>query len=264
MEQLDYDQALDLTIDLLCSMQIETAQAVCDEVAPQLEDDRWFALLSGLAGLLAGRAGAEPVVEAERRLRARGSSVLGELTGDAPRLRRLTQAAASTMRRVEGHARVVQPTVLHGPGLLSLGEGCQFGYERSPGYVGGVGYIDCRHPGAVISIGARTVLNNDFSITSESPQGISIGADCLVGVGVKIGDSDAHGIAPHERHGSHAVKAPIVVEDNVWLGNDTSVLKGVTIGRDSVVAAGAVVTRSVPAGTIVAGVPARPVGSVYK
>jgi acetyltransferase-like isoleucine patch superfamily enzyme len=112
-----------------------------------------------------------------------------------------------------------------------VAQGCQFGFLRSPGCTTGIGHIDCRHPEAVISIGARTVLNNDFAITSESAEGILIGADRLVGVRVRISASDAHGIAPDQRHGSHALTAPVVIEDNVWLGNDTSVLKGVTLAE---------------------------------
>jgi maltose O-acetyltransferase len=166
------------------------------------------------------------------------------------------------MRRVEGHARVVQPTLLHGPGRLVLGQGCQFGFARSPRAATGVGYVDCRHPEAVIAIGARTVLNNDVVVISESPQGISIGADCLFGVGVRVLDTDAHGIAASARHGSNAATAPVVIEDNVWLGDGVTVLKGVTIGANSVVAAGAVVTRSVAADSVVAGVPAVPIGRV--
>jgi maltose O-acetyltransferase len=101
-------------------------------------------------------------------------------------------------------------------------------------------------PDAVIGIGARTVLNNDFAITSESSQGIRIGADCLIGVGVRISDTDAHGIAPDKRYGPHVAQAPVVIGDNVWLGNGVAVLKGVTIGRHSVVAGHAVVTESGP------------------
>jgi maltose O-acetyltransferase len=101
-------------------------------------------------------------------------------------------------------------------------------------------------PDAVIGIGARTVLNNDFAITSESAQGIRIGADCLIGVGVRISDTDAHGIAPDKRYGPHVAQAPVVIGDNVWLGNGVAVLKGVTIGRHSVVAGHAVVTESGP------------------
>jgi maltose O-acetyltransferase len=260
---VQYDEVLDLAIDLLCSMQIMPAMKLCEEVLPQLEsNDAWFPLLIELGKVLQGQGDVAAVQRAERPLSMRAASVLGEATQDAPRLRRLRQVAVSTMRRVEGRARVVQPTVLHGAGRLVLGEGCQLGFARSSGFATGVGYIDCRHPDAVISIGARTVVNNDVAITSESPQGISIGADCLFGVGVRVLDTDGHGIPAGRRHGGHAATAPVVIEDNVWLGDGVVVLKGVTIGRDAVVAARAVVNRSVPAGAIVAGMPARQVGRV--
>jgi acetyltransferase-like isoleucine patch superfamily enzyme len=76
-------------------------------------------------------------------------------------------------------------------------------------------------------------------------------------------DSDFHGVAPDERHGPGAT-APVLLRDNVWLGSDVTVLKGVEIGRDAVVGAGAVVSQSVSAGSIVA--PPRPVaiGSAYE
>lgn len=55
----------------------------------------------------------------------------------------------------------------------------------------------------------------------------------------------------------HAVSAPIVIEDNVWIGEYAAVLKGVTIGTGAIVASHAVVTKDVPPYTIVAGNPAR-------
>jgi acetyltransferase-like isoleucine patch superfamily enzyme len=60
----------------------------------------------------------------------------------------------------------------------------------------------------------------------------------------------------------HVVDAPIVIEDDVWIGAGAIVLPGVTVGRGAIVAAGAVVTESVEPMTIVAGVPARPIRSV--
>ncbi|MGW3585822.1 sugar O-acetyltransferase [Streptomyces rubiginosohelvolus] len=56
--------------------------------------------------------------------------------------------------------------------------------------------------------------------------------------------------------------APIVIEDDVWIGTAAVITQGVTIGAGAVVAAGAVVTRDVPAGTVVAGVPARVVKTI--
>jgi acetyltransferase-like isoleucine patch superfamily enzyme len=58
----------------------------------------------------------------------------------------------------------------------------------------------------------------------------------------------------------HLIKtAPVIIEDDVWLGTNAVVLPGVRVGRGAIVGAGAVVTRDVPPFTVVAGVPARPV-----
>ena len=59
--------------------------------------------------------------------------------------------------------------------------------------------------------------------------------------------------------GQRAVTAPVVIEDHVWIGFRAIVLKGVTVGRGAVVAAGAIVTKDVPPHSLVVGQPARPV-----
>ncbi|QXP84023.1 DapH/DapD/GlmU-related protein [Methylococcus sp. Mc7] len=58
------------------------------------------------------------------------------------------------------------------------------------------------------------------------------------------------------------ISRPVIIEDNVWIGAGACVLPGVRIGTGSVIGAGSVVTRDVPAGTIVVGVPARAIRSV--
>ena len=73
--------------------------------------------------------------------------------------------------------------------------------------------------------------------------------------GVYITDSDWHGLYDRTRR-SDAV-SPVHIGDNVWLGDHATILKGVTIGENSVVAAAAVVTRDVPANVVVAGNPAK-------
>jgi len=72
--------------------------------------------------------------------------------------------------------------------------------------------------------------------------------------GVYITDSDWHGI--YDRTDRDSEVKPVHIGDNVWLGDHSMVLKGVTIGENSVVAAGAVVTRDVPPNVVVAGSPA--------
>jgi acetyltransferase-like isoleucine patch superfamily enzyme len=65
-----------------------------------------------------------------------------------------------------------------------------------------------------------------------------------------------------ERRGGERYSRPVVVEDGVWVGACATILPGVTLGRGSVVAAGALVARDVPPHTLVAGVPARPIKSL--
>lgn len=84
--------------------------------------------------------------------------------------------------------------------------------------------------------------------------GITIGDGALIGHHVVLATIN-HGLNPDERTASYF--APIVIGKNVWIGANATVLQGVTIGDNSVVAAGAVVNRDVPANTIVGGVPAR-------
>ncbi len=110
--------------------------------------------------------------------------------------------------------------------------------------------------GGELRIGHGTNINGLSKILVGA--GVSIGAECTFSWDVQILDHDFHtltvaGVTAPE-------KLPVMIGDRVWLGTGVIVLKGVTIGDGAVVAAGAVVTRDVPAGAIVAGVPARVVG----
>jgi len=84
---------------------------------------------------------------------------------------------------------------------------------------------------------------------------IDIGDSCMMAKGVYVTDSDWHGI--YNRIVPSSLAAPIRIEDNVWLGDSVIVCKGVTIGQNSIIGAGAVVTSDVPANVIAAGNPAR-------
>lgn len=81
---------------------------------------------------------------------------------------------------------------------------------------------------------------------------ITIGNNVRVGANVTIMDGDAHQDDP--RAGKNS---PITIEDNVWIGANTIVLKGVTIGRNTLIGAGSVVTKSIPANVLAAGNPCR-------
>ena len=84
--------------------------------------------------------------------------------------------------------------------------------------------------------------------------GIEIGDDCLIGHQVVIATLN-HDPTPDRR--KSMISAPVRIGRNVWIGSHATILPGVTVGDDAIIAAGAVVTKDVPAGTIAAGVPAK-------
>lgn len=84
--------------------------------------------------------------------------------------------------------------------------------------------------------------------------GVTIGDGCQIGHNVVFATLN-HGLSPEDRKNTYP--APIVLGRNVWVGSNATILQGVTIGDNAVVGAGAVVTRDVAPGAVVAGVPAR-------
>jgi maltose O-acetyltransferase len=108
--------------------------------------------------------------------------------------------------------------------------------------------------GTRISIGAGTFVNFDCVMLDVAP--ITIGTACQVATRVQLLTA-THPIDPEPRRFRWESGEPIVIGDNVWLGGGVIVCPNVTIGDDTVVGAGAVVTRDLPAGVIAAGIPAR-------
>ncbi len=84
---------------------------------------------------------------------------------------------------------------------------------------------------------------------------ISIGKNCQIAWGVTISDHDFH--KTYKNGIQNIETSPVKIGDGVWIGMNATILKGVTIGDNSIVAAGALVIRNVPANTMVAGVPAK-------
>jgi acetyltransferase-like isoleucine patch superfamily enzyme len=109
-------------------------------------------------------------------------------------------------------------------------------------------------PGAHLSLGSGYASP---SLNLSCFERISIGQDVAIADRVTIRDSDNHEIS-----GSRGMTRPIVIGDHVWIGMNSIILKGVTIGDGAVIAAGSVVTKDVPPGMLVAGAPARPVREV--
>lgn len=126
--------------------------------------------------------------------------------------------------------------------------------------------------GGRIRIGRQCFVGPDTRIWSGDA--IDIGDRVLISHGANIHDSISHSLSARERH-AHFVeilqkgngslgnvrKAPVVIEDDAWIGFNACVMKGVRIGRGAIVAAGAIVTKDVPPYTIVAGPSAQAIGT---
>lgn len=127
----------------------------------------------------------------------------------------------------------------------------------------------------IIEIGDHFYLGNNSFIGAE--QSIRIGRCVIISNDVRIYDNNNHPTSPKAREimslngfsndnwaWHHAACAPVVIEDNVWIGQYSSILKGVTIGKGSIVATRAVVTKDVPPYSIVAGNPAKVVKQIVE
>ncbi|KNC19163.1 thiamine biosynthesis protein ThiF [Arthrobacter sp. RIT-PI-e] len=106
--------------------------------------------------------------------------------------------------------------------------------------------------GKNITFGQRVFINAGCKLQDQG--GISIGNDCLIGHNVVMATLN-HDLQPSKRADMHP--APIVIGQNVWIGANATILPGITIGDNAVIAAAAVVTKDVPANAVVVGSPAR-------
>jgi len=147
-----------------------------------------------------------------------------------------------------------QRCVFDGDGLVKIGDNVTLGYALSPHFYDSYLLIQARNKNSIISIGDNTMFSNDITIIAQSE--IKIGERCLIGDRLTIYDSDSHEIDPSTRQRSYGKVSPVNIGNNVWIGSMVTVLKGVNIGDNSIIAANSVVTKDVPANTIVAGNPA--------
>ena len=114
-------------------------------------------------------------------------------------------------------------------------------------------------PGGLLEIGERVLINHGCSIGATKL--VSIGARCNIGTHCILIDNSFHGIEPDQRD-VQPEAAPVVLKDNVWLAARVIVLPGVTIGENSVIGAGSVVTKDIPANVLAAGIPAKVIRSL--
>jgi acetyltransferase-like isoleucine patch superfamily enzyme len=118
-----------------------------------------------------------------------------------------------------------------------------------------------RRAGAVLKVGAHCQFTGATLVAAER---LEIGDRVIVGANATLVDTDFHPLSVEERRRDFnaGATAPLFVEDDVFIGTGALILKGVRLGRGSVIGAGSVVTSDVPPGMIAAGNPARPLRPV--
>lgn len=124
---------------------------------------------------------------------------------------------------------------------------------------------------ALLSSDAMILIGDDSGVSSciiAARNSVKIGRRVLIGAGVTIMDTDFHLIEPHDRRYNKQRKeiptSPVNIGDDVWLGAGSTILKGVTIGDGTVIAAGAIVTSDIPSGVIAGGIPAKVIKCIDK
>lgn len=113
--------------------------------------------------------------------------------------------------------------------------------------------------GKNIHVGKNFLANYNVTILDIAP--VTIGDYCMIGPNTLITTVN-HPLSPSKRRKHMGIAKPIIIGNDVWIGGQVTILPGVTIGNNVVVAAGAVVTKDVPDNCVVGGVPAKFIKSI--
>jgi maltose O-acetyltransferase len=157
---------------------------------------------------------------------------------------------------VIGNSLGPQPVLALGAGLIKVGLNVKIGYYPSPHFFSTYAHLEARADEALIEIGDGTHINNGFVAIAEKSS-ITIGSNCLIGTRCEIFDSDFHALTRLSRETGQAYHSrPVVVEDDVFIGSNVRILKGVRIGHGAVIGNSSVVTRDIPPRCVASGAPA--------
>ena len=163
-------------------------------------------------------------------------------------------------RRVRTGNRLITygTLMIRGQGIIRIGDHVTINSCRSANPIGGDSktILFAKQSGRIL-IGNNTGISNSAIVAQEL---IEIGDRVLIGAGCKIYDHDFHSLVLGERMRdpeSGVVSAPVSIRDGAFIGAHTIILKGITVGEQSVVGAGSVVARDIPPGEIWGGNPVR-------
>jgi maltose O-acetyltransferase len=151
--------------------------------------------------------------------------------------------------------RLKQPALFTGKGEIRIGKST-IGVWPSPFFLNGYAHIEAREKTATIMIGENVHINNNAVLIAERST-ISIADNSLIGHNFSAYDSDFHSLEPNLRSsGLHSCGA-VRIGSNVFIGANVTVLKGVSIGDNSVIANGSIVNGDIPANVVAGGIPAK-------
>lgn len=161
----------------------------------------------------------------------------------------------SSCKRVIGKPILSQPLLLSGKGKITFGNNVKIGFDTSKNFYTHYAFFESRNPESEIIIGDNVLINNAMSIEAISK--ITIGNNVLIGVNCSIFDNDGHNLESNQRLSGVPNFGEILISNNVFIGDDVTILKGVSIGENAVIGAGSVVTRTIKSNSIAVGNPAK-------
>ena len=181
--------------------------------------------------------------------------VIGKYLIQYPRI--LKYKIISNCRNIRGNLNLIQPTLILGEGQVEFGNNVALGVNPSPCLYNGYGHIEVRNKQSKVTIGNNVWINNNIIIISEG-EGIEIGENTLIGFNVEITDTDFHDLCANKRSGGGNIKtAKVDIGRNVFIGSNVKILKGVTIGKNSIIANSSVVIKSIPSDVVAGGYPCK-------
>lgn len=170
-------------------------------------------------------------------------------------LRVIKYKILSDCKRVSGKPNLYFPLLLKGKGRVQFGVNFQNGVVASSCYYSNYNYIFSMEQNSEVIIGDEVVFSNGVSIYAKSK--VTIEDKVMIGINCFIIDNDGHDLSAQERMLGIPKTAEITIKKNVAIYYNSIILKGVTIGENSVIGSGSIVTRDIPANVFAAGNPAR-------
>lgn len=170
--------------------------------------------------------------------------------------RKLKYRLISGIRIQEGVANCIQPCQINGRGKVVFSKNVTLGVIDSPFLYSGYIYIEARCSDSIVQFGENVIVNNNATFISEG-DGIFIGDDTIIGFNFNVFDSDFHSLSPTRRRSGSPLVGKVNIGENVFIGANVTILKGVSVGANSVIASGSVVSKNIPENVIAAGIPAK-------